>query len=148
MEIFTTHSDEYIDVIPFNQEGFVLPLDNAWFKVRVYVGDDYLEASYNNWDGYKQYDYCESTPHTVMMDMVYDATEGAYRLPRPDDDPNNITNVGVDCISVFIPKYTFDRGGVVKVAICKIDPDSNFQDNDQEVWGLEQVTNIKYVYRE
>jgi hypothetical protein len=36
----------------------------------------------------------------------------------------------------------------VKVALCKIDPDSNFNDNDQEVWGLEQVTNIKYVYRE
>jgi hypothetical protein len=45
---------------------------------------------------------------------------------------------------VEIPKYTFNQSGMLKIAICNIIEDDNFDDGNKEEWSLLKSTNIKY----
>lgn len=133
--IVTTSSDEYINVFVYDEDGRFVDLNGSHLKIRMVVRDEeyvveYIDGAVN--------DECER----IQMDCEYSIdANGDMVLPQED---LGIVNGYIDCIKVEVPKYTFNQTGVLKIAICNIITDANFDDGDKEEWSLLTSTNIKY----
>lgn len=133
--IVTTSSDEYINVFVYDEEGRFVNLDGLHLKIRMVVRDEEYMVEYV--DGTPS-DKCERTE----MDCDYSIDiSGEKVLPQEE---LGVVRGGVDCVKVEVPKYTFNSTGVLKIAICNIITDANFDDGDKEEWSLLTSTNIKY----
>lgn len=135
MEIITTHSDTYINVFVYDENGYFVNLDNIHLKIRFMVQDEEYIVEYI--DG-EISDVCER----ILMDTEYSVDgDGNKMLPTEESE---VIQGYVDCVRVEVPKYTFNSTGVVRMAICNIIEDNNFDDGNREVWSLLTNSNIKY----
>lgn len=133
--VVTTSSDEYINVFVHDEEGRFISPAGLHLKIRMVVRD---EEYIVEWRGEKESDTC----HLINMDCEYSIDANGDKV-APQEELG--IEVGYfDCLQVEVPKYTFNQSGVLKIAICEIIEDENFEDGNKEEWSLLKSTNIKY----
>jgi hypothetical protein len=133
--VVTTSSDEYINVFVHDEQGRFVSLDGLHLKIRMMVRD---EEYIVEWIDGEENDLCkkESIVCEYSIDANGDKVVYQEELGAVQDY--------LECIQVEIPKYTFNQSGMLKIAICNIIEDDNFDDGNKEEWSLLKSTNIKY----
>lgn len=133
--IVTTSSDEYVNVFVHDEQGRFVSLDGLHLKIRMVVRD---EEYIVEWIDSEENDFCKRIEMYCEYSIDANGDKVAYQ------EELGATQGYLECIQVEVPKYTFNQSGVLKIAICDIIEDENFDDGNKEEWGLLTSTNIKY----
>lgn len=133
--IVTTSSDEYVNVFVHDEQSKFVSLDGLHLKIRMVVRDEEYEVE---WIDGEENDFCKR----IEMDCEYSIDANGDKVAYQEE--LGATQGYLECIQVEVPKYTFNQSGVLKIAICNIIEDENFDDGNKEEWSLLTSTNIKY----